>query len=170
MLTFDENTAKESVFQEAQKFIEEKGLVIEQIDDKRPWGGFFVISQLSLPSFIETYFYDQNIDLSDNNVKLKPKFLIVAPHARLSWQYHRRRSELWRVITGPIGAILSATDEQGEVNTYNKGDFINVITKQRHRLIGLNTWGIVAEIWRHDDITNLSTEDDIVRVSDDFGR
>ena len=41
---------------------------------------------------------------------------------------------------------------------------------ERHRLIGLEGWGIVAEIWQHTDPENPSDEDDIVRLQDDFGR
>ena len=50
------------------------------------------------------------------------------------------------------------------------GDIIQLKQGERHRLIGLNGWGIVAEIWRHTDAENPSDEDDIVRVQDDFGR
>ena len=41
---------------------------------------------------------------------------------------------------------------------------------ERHRLIGLSEWGIIAEIWQHTDAENPSNEDDIVRLQDDFGR
>jgi mannose-6-phosphate isomerase len=41
---------------------------------------------------------------------------------------------------------------------------------ERHRLIGADGYGIVAEIWRHTDPANPSDENDIVRVQDDFGR
>lgn len=41
---------------------------------------------------------------------------------------------------------------------------------ERHRLIGLDSWGIVAGIWQHTDPENASDEDDIVRLQDDFGR
>jgi mannose-6-phosphate isomerase len=37
-------------------------------------------------------------------------------------------------------------------------------------LVGLDQWGVVAEIWQHTDVTNLSDESDIVRLQDDFGR
>ncbi|MCU0327251.1 MAG: phosphoheptose isomerase, partial [Spirosomaceae bacterium] len=40
----------------------------------------------------------------------------------------------------------------------------------RHRLVGVNEWGIIAEIWQHTDPKNPSDENDIVRVQDDFGR
>jgi hypothetical protein len=37
-------------------------------------------------------------------------------------------------------------------------------------LIGLDDWGIVAEIWQHTDESNPSDEDDIVRLQDDYSR
>jgi len=40
----------------------------------------------------------------------------------------------------------------------------------RHRLVGLDDWGIVAEIWIHSDPDKPSNEYDIRRISDDFGR
>jgi hypothetical protein len=41
---------------------------------------------------------------------------------------------------------------------------------ERHRLIGLDDYGVIAEIWQHIDTENPSDEDDIVRVQDDYGR
>ncbi len=40
---------------------------------------------------------------------------------------------------------------------------------ERHRLIGLNEWDIIAEIWKHTDASNPSNEEDIIRLKDDFG-
>jgi mannose-6-phosphate isomerase len=102
--------------------------------------------------------------------KLSPKILIVAPNKRLSWQYHFRRSEIWKIVDGVVGIKTSLTDEEGELVSLSKDAFIKLEKGQRHRLIGLNSWGIVAEIWQHTDIENPSDEDDIVRVQDDFGR
>ena len=42
--------------------------------------------------------------------KLSPKILIVRPAARLSWQYHNRRAEIWQVYKGSAGIIRSNTD------------------------------------------------------------
>jgi len=53
---------------------------------------------------------------------------------------------------------------------YQPGNQIKLNQGERHRLIGLNDWGVVAEIWQHTDAQNPSDEDDIVRVQDDFGR
>jgi hypothetical protein len=41
---------------------------------------------------------------------------------------------------------------------------------ERHRLIGLENWGVVAEFWQHTDPEHPSDEDDIVRVQDDYKR
>ena len=62
------------------------------------------------------------------------------------------------------------TDEQKDVTTLRKGDKIKLQQGERHRLIGMKAWGMVAEIWQHTDSTNPSDEDDIVRLEDDFGR
>jgi hypothetical protein len=41
---------------------------------------------------------------------------------------------------------------------------------ERHRLIGFETWGVVAEFWQHTDPTNPSNEEDIIRLQDDYSR
>ena len=53
--------------------------------------------------------------------------------------------------------------------TYSEGDQVKLQQGERHRLIGLKDYGIVAEIWQHTDSVP-SDEDDIVRVQDDFKR
>ncbi|MNR26736.1 Mannose-6-phosphate isomerase [compost metagenome] len=95
---------------------------------------------------------------------------MVAPERRLSWQYHFRRSEIWKVIKGPVGVKISNTDIEGELKTLHDQDFIKMEIGERHRLIGLDSWGVIAEIWQHTDQNNPSDEDDIVRLQDDFGR
>lgn len=95
---------------------------------------------------------------------------MVAPQARLSWQYHHRRAEIWQVVDGVVGIKRSNTDEEGELKEYSPKDQVKLEQGERHRLIGLEGWGVVAEIWQHTDANNPSDEDDIVRVQDDFGR
>ena len=95
---------------------------------------------------------------------------MVEPEKKLSWQYHHRRSEIWKVIRNTAGVIISHTDEQGEVQVKEENDIVRLEKGQRHRLVGLNNWGIIAEIWQHTDLNNPSDENDIVRVQDDFGR
>ena len=49
------------------------------------------------------------------------------------------------------------------------GDQIKLRQGERHRLVGLADYGVVAEIWQHTDEIP-SNEDDIIRVQDDFNR
>jgi len=66
--------------------------------------------------------------------------------------------------------VTSFTDEEKDKSELNMGDSVRLKQGQRHRLVGLNEWGVLAEIWQHTDAANPSDEDDIVRVQDDFGR
>jgi len=50
------------------------------------------------------------------------------------------------------------------------GEIVRLKQGERHRLIGLETFGMIAEIWQHTDPANPSDESDIVRVQDDFAR
>lgn len=71
---------------------------------------------------------------------------------------------------GEVAVATSQTDEEKERIVLKKGDKINLQQGERHRLIGLEHWGVVAEIWQHTDAQNPSDEEDIVRLQDDFGR
>ena len=102
--------------------------------------------------------------------KLSPKILIVKPNARLSWQYHSRRAEIWQIYKGSAGIIRSNSDVENEIEVYNEGDQLVLQQGERHRLIGLNEASVVAEIWQHTDANHPSDEEDIIRVQDDFGR
>jgi mannose-6-phosphate isomerase-like protein (cupin superfamily) len=102
--------------------------------------------------------------------QLSPKMLLVAPQARLSWQYHHRRAEIWQVVQGPVGVATSDTDAAGQVQSYAPGNQLILRQGERHRLVGLAGWGVVAEIWQHTDAGHPADEEDIVRVQDDFGR
>ena len=68
------------------------------------------------------------------------------------------------------GVITSPTDEEGDLQRLAPGDLVRLKQGERHRLVGLDGWGVLAEIWQHIDATHPSDEDDIVRVQDDFGR
>jgi mannose-6-phosphate isomerase-like protein (cupin superfamily) len=95
---------------------------------------------------------------------------MVESNKRLSWQYHHRRSEIWKLAAGTAGVVTSNTDQQGVLKRLHVGEIIRLEKGTRHRLVGLDGWGMIAEIWQHTDPTNPSDEEDIVRVQDDFGR
>src|SRR5690606_6958102 len=161
---------KTALFEKVQEMLTSKGFNIEKSDAARPWGGFFVIDESQAQEFANEYFGGLDVQELKISGKLSPKILIVAPDKRLSWQYHHRRAEIWRVIQGNVGVMVSDTDEESVVSTLKEGETIRLRQGQRHRLIGLDGFGILAEIWQHTDANNPSDEDDIVRVQDDFGR
>jgi mannose-6-phosphate isomerase len=164
------DTTKQQVFAGIEKRLTEQGFVIEKQDQTRPWGGFFVIDESQAQQFANTYF--DGLDVKDLKIsgKLSPKILVVAPGKRLSWQYHHRRAEIWQVVSGTVGVVTSNTDEENELKMLHPGDVIRLQQGERHRLVGVDEWGVLAEIWQHTDSGNPSDEDDIVRVQDDFGR
>lgn len=161
---------KDEVFQAVQQYIDAMGFTVVSKDFNRPWGGFFVLDEQDAAKFIESYFPGYTKEQLMIGDKLSPKFLIVAPGQRLSWQYHFRRAEIWRVLKNSVQVATSLTDEQSEPKVYNEGDIIVLQKGERHRLIGHNSYGIVTEVWQHTDPQHPSDEDDIVRLQDDFGR
>lgn len=170
MITLSKETSKKETAQKIETELSDKGFKIRNRDLNRPWGGFFVIDEGQSDLFINTFFQHLNAEDFKGFSKLSPKILLVQPGKRLSWQYHHRRAEIWKLIGGSAGVIVSDTDEQTDMKTLNKGDEIELQQGERHRLVGLGEWGVVAEIWKHTDPDNPSDEDDIVRVEDDFGR
>lgn len=161
---------KTLLFRQTEQQLRQQGFNIDKQDQTRPWGGFFVIDEAQAQAFANAYFDNMSVDELRISGKLSPKILLVAPEKRLSWQYHHRRAEIWRVVQGPVGVVTSPNDEEAEVKTYQPGELITLQQGERHRLVGLDGWGVLAEIWQHTDAANPSDEDDIVRVQDDFGR
>ena len=160
----------DSIFNITQKELDNAGFQIERKDFDRPWGGFFVIDENQAAEFTAAYFPKvSNADLIEGR-KVSPKILLVAPKKRLSWQYHHRRSEVWRVVEGKVGVVRSDTDTEGSLQEYEVGEIITLAQGERHRLVGLDGWGKVAEIWQHTNPEHPSDESDIVRLQDDFGR
>jgi mannose-6-phosphate isomerase-like protein (cupin superfamily) len=158
------------IFERVKQELKSFGLSIASFDFERPWGGFFVIEENQAQDFADVYFEGFNVANLRISGKLSPKILMVKPSARLSWQYHNRRAETWRVVSGPVGVIKSNDDREGEINSYETGEIIVLNQGERHRLIGLNDWGIVAEFWQHTDLQSPSDEFDIIRVQDDYLR
>jgi mannose-6-phosphate isomerase len=169
-LNFLNSTPRELVFEHIEEYLHLQNIKINKQDNTRPWGGFFVIEETEAEKFITLYFPHLTREELNISGKLSPKILVVAPQKRLSWQYHLRRAEIWKLIGGTAAVATSDTNEEKETTHLYIGDIIRLKQGERHRLIGLETWGIVAEIWQHTQAENPSDEDDIVRVQDDFGR
>ena len=161
---------KQEIFKQMEDDLILKGFEIDKQDPTRPWGGFFVINEAQAQQFADTYFDGIPVEELKISGRLSPKILVVAPNKRLSWQYHYRRAEIWKVIRGNVGIVTSFDDEEGQLEVLKPGELIKLEQGQRHRLIGTSNWAVLAEIWQHTDQDNPSDEDDIIRVQDDFGR
>lgn len=151
--------------------------IVESTEESnpKPWGAYLRLNSEQADSFVKDFFDDltsKEARLGNPDAELSPKILIVSPEQRLSLQTHARRAERWRFLTkGTYYKGTTADDvrfyeaEVGEVVQFRGGDI--------HRLCG-NAAGedfvIVAEIWQHTDPLNLSNEDDIVRLEDDYAR
>lgn len=164
------NAPKSAIFDQIADYISQKGFSVVTQDYNRPWGGFFVLDENQAPTFIETFFPHLSLEDFKDFEKLSPKILVVAPEKRLSWQYHHRRAEIWKLIGGVAGVVISDSDNETELQHLQIGDIVNLKCGERHRLVGTNGYGVVAEIWQHTDRKNPSDENDIVRIQDDFGR
>jgi mannose-6-phosphate isomerase len=148
----------------------EWGFRVIDADLEKPWGAYFVIHPEDTDKFIEIYFAEHK-DKFQNSTNLSPKYLILEPGKRFSWQVHDRRAEIWRAVEGPLGAYTAETDEHPEeLQLFERDQVIFMDKGIRHRLKGLDEWGVVAEIWVHTDTENLSDESDIKRIQDDFNR
>lgn len=158
------------VAEAVENFLKEAGFTVSSKDLSRPWGGFFVLEETQIRGFKNTFFPEVQLSEEQFSQKLSPKFLLVAPGARLSWQYHFRRAELWNLVAGDAAICRSLDDNQGQVDTLVIGEVISLAQGERHRLIGTSSWGVVAEIWMHSDSAHPSDESDIVRVQDDYAR
>src|SRR5208283_4401650 len=81
------------------------------IFDKRPWGSF---ERFTL------------------NERTTVKLLYIKKGRRLSYQYHDKRSEFWKVVKGRIRVTL------GKRNiVLAEGDTIKIPLKTKHRIEGL---------------------------------
>jgi len=109
--------------------------------DERPWGSFTVL---------------------DRGEGYQVKRIEVLPGKRLSYQKHAQRAEHWVVVAGRALVTLD-----GEEITVAEGEAIDVAVGAAHRVENPGGEKLVfIEIQRGPYLG----EDDIVRLSDDFGR
>lgn len=160
------------VYEQTVEETREHGLAIDEENSScsKPWGAYIRISNGSLQKFYDLYWNGVETPAACGNNPVAPKILLVAPGKRLSLQYHNRRSEKWRIIEGPVKIVRGVGLDDLKVSTLETGDVVEFKLGEWHRLESAGGWGKVAEIWCHTDVDNLSDEDDIVRIEDDFGR
>lgn len=167
-------TPRSVALRRLKDMIDELGYDIVEANEKKPWGAYFRLKNDDAERFIKEFFPGLSVHeakLGNDNVELSPKFLLVLPGQRLSWQYHDRRAERWRFLSK--GAyIRGRSDVQQESVHVEPGTVVQFGDGERHRLCALDdeTFCLVAEIWQHVDPNHLSDEDDIVRLDDDYQR
>ena len=115
---------KEEAFAEVKDMLNSYNIPVDTIDATRPWGGFFCISESGTQIFIDTFFKDVPVSAIKTSEKLSPKILLVEKGKRLSWQFHHRRAEIWKVIGGDVKVVISDNDEQTEPLPKNVNDVI----------------------------------------------
>lgn len=154
--------------------LKDQGLTKSREGLHKPWGLSIKIDDSEIDIFLKSYFRLTTLGKRLNNTELKdisPRVLIIQPDRQFSWQVHSRRSEWWYTISGPVGVFLSRIDIiPDKPIVLQTGASLLVDQDIRHRLQGLNNWGVVAEIWVNSDPSNPTDKDDIRRILDDYGR
>ena len=74
------------------------------------------------------------------------------------------------MVSGQIKVVTSHDDVERKEKILKEGDEIRLYKGERHRIIGMDEYAVVAEMWIHTDKDNPSDENDIVRIQDDFNR
>lgn len=166
---------KDQILQELITITKPFNYNVVDVDMTKPWGGFVRFATNNADHFITNFFPGLTAGQARNglnDVELSPKFLLVSPNQRLSWQRHQRRAERWACLT-PVGYHKSdSPSDMGELHVMQSGDVVQFNNGDCHRLVGLagSSYGLVAEIWQHTDPANPSDEADIERLQDDYNR
>lgn len=161
--------SKELIVEVARHEIGNREYTIVDEAPNKPWGAYFRFSEEDLHSFLG-HFYQGDGYTPQEGMSQSPKILLMAPDGRLSWQWHHRRSEVWKMVGGIARIITSDTDDENEGEVYRPPQIVEIAQGQRHTMEGVGQWGVVAEIWQHVDPSKPSIEEDIVRISDKYGR
>jgi mannose-6-phosphate isomerase len=109
--------------------------------DERPWGRFEVL---------------------DDADDCKVKRMTVTPGQRLSYQRHEHRAEHWVVVTGTARVTLDGVDHD-----LGPGQAIDIPRGAAHRVANP---GRVELAFIEVQLGDYFGEDDITRLSDDYGR
>jgi mannose-6-phosphate isomerase len=88
------------------------------------------------------------------------KLIYINANSRLSLQYHRERSEFWKVIKGTAEVELD-----GKIIEVKEEETIDIPKGVRHRVKALDNNCVILEI-----AYGKFDENDIVRIEDDYQR
>lgn len=109
--------------------------------DIRPWGEYFVL---------------------DNSLTQKVKRIVVKPQQRLSYQYHKFRSEIWVITSGEAIVTINYVD-----TLFKVGEVVTIPVGAKHRV---QNNALEDLIFIEVQLGNYFGEDDIIRIADDYQR
>lgn len=112
---------------------------MEPFTEKRPWGEFRQYT---------------------NGEPVTVKTILVKKGERLSLQYHMKRAEFWKILSGMPEVTID-----DRIVRAKAGDEFIVPEKTNHRIAAVNEDVLFLEISYGD-----FDENDIVRIKDDYGR
>lgn len=112
---------------------------MESVTTKRPWGSFTRFT---------------------NNEPSTVKLLFVNSGEQLSLQYHNKREEFWRIVSGEPEITIGE-----EIKMAKVGDEFVIGVGVKHRISAPNNDVVILEVSKGD-----FDEDDIVRLEDKYGR
>ena len=112
-----------------------------QVIETRPWGQFEILH---------------------DGEDCKLKRITVNPGGVLSLQYHYKRDEFWRILSG-----IATVTFGGEEMDLQPGDFIEIPREEVHRVSNTTSTPLVFIELQTGDYFG---EDDIVRLEDNYGR
>lgn len=90
------------------------------------------------------------------------KFIRINKGHRLSYQYHRAKTETIRLLKGEMNLEVEHPMEERKVLRLKPGDFYHIPFGTRHRMIAVKDC-LVLEV-------STPELDDVVRLEDDYGR
>lgn len=88
------------------------------------------------------------------------KLIYVNANSRLSLQYHKKRSEFWKVIKG-----TAVVEIDKKTIVLKEGETITIPRQAKHRVLALESDCMILEI-----AYGRFDENDIVRLEDDYQR
>ena len=88
------------------------------------------------------------------------KLIYVNANSRLSLQYHKKRSEFWKVIKG-----TAVVEIDKKTIVLREGETITIPRQAKHRVLALESDCLILEI-----AYGRFDENDIVRLEDDYQR
>ncbi len=97
-------------------------------------------------------------EIIENNPKYTVKKLLMKKGHQCSYQYHEKKMETIYCLSGKLHIV-----GEGDDIILNEGDSITIPPFQKHRMRAVEEDSIYLE-------SSTSELDDVVRISDDYGR